>query len=87
MRAIFAVADERSAQAILARFGALQIPVTQLASSGGFLRRGNVTLISTVEDAQVEAVLAEMRAAAEAQPDPRDRVHAFVMAVEDLQKI
>ena len=33
------------------------IPATKIGSSGGFLRRGNVTIFSGVEDTQVNAVL------------------------------
>ena len=35
--------------------------VTKMATTGGFLRRGNTTLIIGVEDAQVDDVLASLR--------------------------
>jgi uncharacterized protein YaaQ len=35
--------------------------VTRLATTGGFLRRGNTTLLVGVEDAQVDDVLAVLR--------------------------
>jgi len=37
------------------------IPVTKLSSSGGFLRRGNTTLLSGVEEERVEEVLELVR--------------------------
>lgn len=33
------------------------VPATKIGSSGGFLRRGNVTIFSGVEDTQVDSVL------------------------------
>lgn len=37
-------------------------PVTKISSTGGFLRRGNVTLLSGVDAADVDEVLAMVRA-------------------------
>jgi uncharacterized protein YaaQ len=33
------------------------LPATKIASAGGFLRRGSTTILSGVDDADVEAVL------------------------------
>jgi len=38
--------------------------VTRLASTGGFLRRGNTTLLTGVEEAEVERALAIVRRSA-----------------------
>ena len=45
--------------------------VTQISSVGGFLRRGNTTLVIGVDEAQVENVLSIMRAvcAPHSKPD------------------
>lgn len=38
-----------------------QFPVTQIASVGGFLRRGSTTLVIGVDEAQVQQVLTHIR--------------------------
>lgn len=44
--------------------------VTRMASTGGFLRRGNATLLAGVEDDQVDAVVGILRkACSPAEPD------------------
>ncbi len=43
--------------------------VTRVASTGGFLRRGNVTLLVGVEDAEVQSVIDTLRQSC-SPPDP-----------------
>jgi uncharacterized protein YaaQ len=43
--------------------------VTRVASTGGFLRRGNITLLVGVEDANVQAVINILRETC-SPPDP-----------------
>lgn len=57
MRLVIAVVERRAASAALERLRAAGYAATRLASTGGFLKRGNVTLFTGVEDAQVDGVL------------------------------
>jgi len=47
---------------LLAKMTKAGHPVTKISSAGGFLRRGNVTLLSGVEAGAVDAVLAMVKA-------------------------
>lgn len=60
------IAAAEDADRLLDRMTEAGHPVTKISSLGGFLRRGNVTLLSGLEDAAVDEVLALVRA--ECQP-------------------
>ncbi len=57
MKLIFAIVNDDDAarvQSVLSKAG---FPVTKLASTGGYLKSGNTTFISGVEDGQVDEVI------------------------------
>ncbi len=45
---------------------------TRINTSGGFLRRGNATLLLGTDDERVEGAIDVLRSAVEAQPAPED---------------
>jgi uncharacterized protein YaaQ len=55
--------------------------VTQISSVGGFLRRGNSTLVIGVDEAHVEDVLGTIRTAC--QPHSKSDAHAATIFVLD----
>ncbi len=55
--------------------------VTQISSTGGFMRRGNTTLMCGVADDQVESALAVIREACQSRPE--DKVHRATIFVLD----
>jgi uncharacterized protein YaaQ len=55
---IWAVIQEGNLEATLDALRQHRIGVTQMGSSGGFLRKGNATLIIGVEDARVDEAIA-----------------------------
>ena len=57
--------------------------VTQVASTGGFLRRGNSTLLIGVEDDQVQEALQILRKNVD-QSDANQKGVAFVIKVDDF---
>ncbi|GAB4435703.1 MAG: hypothetical protein Kow00120_02610 [Anaerolineae bacterium] len=62
--------------------------VTRLASSGGFLRRGNATLMCGVPDGELEGALATIRSIC--SPKPEDEEHCvtmFVLRASDFLQI
>ncbi len=61
MRLVLAVVQSSDAGRVLRALTGKGLRVTRLASTGGFLREGNVTLLTGVEDSQVEEVLVVMR--------------------------
>jgi uncharacterized protein YaaQ len=56
MKLIMAIIKDTDAEEVIEKLVANQYRVTRMASTGGFLRRGNVTLMVGAEDDQVEAV-------------------------------
>ena len=57
-RLVMMVVSDTDADALQSRLVAGRYPVTKVGSTGGFLRRGNVTIFSGVSQAQVDEVLA-----------------------------
>ena len=57
MKMIMCIIDDMDAYSLLDALSERGIQATKLASSGGFLRRGNTTLLIGVEDDRKEEVL------------------------------
>lgn len=88
MKMIVAIVDgsqsERVSQALLSA----DFRVTQLASTGGFLREGSTTLMVGVPAAQVEAALQIIRAQFPGEPDPEQaRATLYVLNVKDFKRV
>jgi uncharacterized protein YaaQ len=62
VKLVIAVLESRYGPAALRRLAEAGFGATQLASSGGFLRRGNATLLIGVDDERVDEVLEVLRA-------------------------
>ena len=75
MKMIFAVIRDKDSYAAIGALSEKNIGVTKLASSGGFLREGNTTLMIGVEDSRVEEVMGILRenCAKRTQIDVADR--------------
>ena len=61
MKMIFAIVNNDDAQDVMKALNKERVSVTKLASTGGFLMKGNTTFISGVEDDQVEGVISIIR--------------------------
>ena len=61
MKLLIAVVQDPDAPALMERLIDRGLRATKLASTGGFLRQGNTTLLVGVEEDQVEAALACIR--------------------------
>jgi len=59
---VIIIAAGEDGDRLLAKMTEAGHPVTKISSTGGFLRRGNVTLLSGVDAAGVDEVLAMIRA-------------------------
>ena len=57
MKMIFAIVNNDDSSEVMKALTKEQIPVTKLASTGGFLLKGNTTFISGVEDDMVEKTI------------------------------
>lgn len=61
MKLLVAVVQDADAAALMERLVERGLRATKLASTGGFLRQGNTTLLIGVEDSQVEQALECLR--------------------------
>lgn len=61
--------------------------VTRMASTGGFLRRGNVTLLIGVESEKVDAVIELLREACQPADPSQHRATVFVVDMPYFEQI
>ncbi len=61
IKLVLAIVQEKDAGRLIDALTESGVQATMLASTGGFLREGNSTILSGVEDPQVEEVLATIR--------------------------
>ncbi len=95
MKLVIAVVQNEDADAIVDALLERQFRATRLASTGGFLRRGNTTLLVGVEDTDVDSVLeiirsrARMRLRQESSAGTVESAAAtiFVIPLEDYQRL
>lgn len=57
MKLIIAIIDEQYSTKVIRKLMSEKIRTTKLASTGGFLSRGNITLLIGVDDDQVENIV------------------------------
>jgi len=65
MRLIIAIVQDQDADRTTKALNEAGFRVTRVASTGGFFRVGNTTLLSGVDDAQVEAVITILKTTCE----------------------
>lgn len=63
MKLLLSILDDRAAHRVADALIAQRFGVTRINTVGGFLRRGNATLLVGVEDERVDAAMELMRAA------------------------
>lgn len=82
MKLIIAIVRDTDDAEVIRQLIDRQYRVTRMASTGGFLRRGNVTLLIGVEDGKVKPVIELINAACQpAQPDQHKATIFVVNAI------
>jgi uncharacterized protein YaaQ len=87
MKLIIAIVHDNDAEAIVNRLVAQSYRVTRIASSGGFLRKGSVTLVIGVEPERVQAVIDLLKEAAGVPEPGPHRVTLFVINALKFEQI
>lgn len=88
MRLIIAIVRDTDGEEILQALLNAEYRVTRIASSGGFLRRGNATLLIGVEPERVNEVIHLVREYSAPPVDPGlKRVTIFVLKVDRFEQI
>jgi uncharacterized protein YaaQ len=57
MKLVLTIVQEKDANRLIDALNEADVHATMLASTGGFLREGNATILTGVEDQQVDTVL------------------------------
>jgi uncharacterized protein YaaQ len=61
--------------------------VTHIASTGGFLRRGNATLLIATEEDRVETAMEVIRESASPPDENQRRATVFLLNLEEFEKL
>jgi uncharacterized protein YaaQ len=88
MKLMFVVIRNKDADTIVQVLVDKNFRVTRVASTGGFLRHGNVTLMIGVEDGMVQAVIDLLHQACESSPEEsQHRATLFVVDMPVFEQI
>ncbi len=86
MKMIIIIVQDNDADTLTQAFTAGNFRVTRVASTGGFMRSGVVTMLLGVEDTQVEAAIQVVRGALPASVDKK-RATLFVVPVSHFEQV
>ncbi len=88
MKLVIAIVHHTDGEDVLQALTGAQFSVTRIASSGGFLRRGNATLLIGAEAEQVPMAVQLIREHTAPPVDPGlKRATVFVLNVERYEKV
>jgi len=87
MKMMIAILKDADADQVIQSLTAAEFRVTRVASTGGFLRSGVVTLLIGLEDEHVETAIQVIRAQV-SKPDAQEsRATLFVVPVQRFEQI
>jgi uncharacterized protein YaaQ len=87
MKLIMAIVRDTDDAAVINQLVAKNYRVTRMASTGGFLRRGMVTLMIGVEQAQVQAVIDLIRDTCRPPEAGQHRATVFVVDAPYFEQV
>ena len=91
MKLIIAVVQSHDADDVVDALVRAEYRATRFASTGGFLRRGNTTIMVGVQDQQVDHVVEVLREAVASDrhqlPEGQSAVTVFVLDLEEYQRL
>lgn len=87
MKMVILIIKERDTDEILQALTSEKYRVTRIASTGGFLRSGVVTLLLGVRDERVELALELIRKKLTPLPSGEKRATLFVVPVERFEQV
>jgi uncharacterized protein YaaQ len=86
MKMIIIIVQDNDADTLTRAFTAENFRVTRVASTGGFMRSGVVTMLLGVEDPQVDAAIKVVRDALPSS-DEKKRATLFVVPVQHFEQV
>ncbi|HNK63361.1 MAG TPA: cyclic-di-AMP receptor [Anaerolineales bacterium] len=86
MKMIIVIIKDQDADILTQAFTAASFRVTRVASTGGFLRSGVVTMLLGVEDDQIDDAIETVRKALPSKGDQK-RATLFVVPVSHFEQV
>ncbi|MBI3152682.1 MAG: cyclic-di-AMP receptor [Chloroflexi bacterium] len=86
MKMIIVIVKDHDADLLTQAFTAASFRVTRVASTGGFLRSGVVTMLLGVDEEQVDAVIQTVRNSLPPKADQK-RATIFVVPVQHYEQV
>jgi uncharacterized protein YaaQ len=86
MKMIIVIVQDSDADTLTRAFTAGSFRVTRVASTGGFMRSGVVTMLLGVEEQQVDAAIKVVRDALPSSADTK-RATLFVVPVQHFEQV
>lgn len=87
MKLMTVIIQDKDSDKVLEALVSLGFSVTRVASTGGFLQKGNVTLLIGLEASQVETVISILRNRCTASEPNRHVATIFVLDMSDYLKV
>ena len=87
MKMVILIVKDDDADPITQALTSSQYRVTRVSSTGGFLRKGVVTLLLGVRDERLDSALELIRAKLTPLPSGEKRVTLFVVPVERFEQV
>ncbi|MBL7064537.1 MAG: cyclic-di-AMP receptor [Anaerolineae bacterium] len=87
MRLIIAIVRDVDAESVIDQLVTRSHRVTRVASTGGFLRRGNVTLLIGVEEQHVQPVIDVLRDTCSSPEPGQHRATIFVVGASHFEQV
>jgi uncharacterized protein YaaQ len=85
---ILAVIGQADTDSVVNALVAHQYTVTRLSSTGGFLRRGNTTILVGVDDPNIDSALDVIRTACQSEENPEQhRATIFVLNASAFEQV
>jgi uncharacterized protein YaaQ len=87
MKLIFIIVRDVDAECVVQTLVSDGYRVTRVASTGGFLQRGNVTLMAGVEDGKIRPVIELVRESCGPAEEPQHRATIFVVDMPYFEQV
>ena len=87
MKMIITIVKDNEADTLTQAFTSAEFRVTRVASTGGFLRSGFVTLLLGVDDDRVDAAIDLVRSKLKPSTSNEKRATLFVIPVERFEQV
>ena len=87
MKLLFVIVRDKDDENVVQRLVENEYRVTRVASTGGFLRRGNATLMVGIEEEKVDAVIDLLKQACCPPDDTQHRATIFVVDMPYFEQI